>query len=128
MGQMTHYRSCQSFLLLNLNHLFPMHSLYLYGWFIFSQFSVTWCFFCIVGHFQWFSKSSLTYSTNTVIIFECICMLDKSIKQWLFSPLRLVTSSRLQFMQGPGGLASCTELSKLFKCTSTSLFTGTNFS
>jgi hypothetical protein len=85
------------FILLSSMH---MHSkMMLYGWFIFSQFSVTWCCFCIVGHFQWFSKSSLTYSTNTVIIFECICMLDKSIKQWLFSPLRLVTSSRLQFMQ-----------------------------
>jgi hypothetical protein len=29
MGQMTHYHSCQSLLLLNLNHLFQMHSLYL---------------------------------------------------------------------------------------------------
>ena len=40
-----------------------------------------------MGHFEWFSKSCLTHSTNTVIIFECICIFDKSIKQWLISPL-----------------------------------------
>jgi hypothetical protein len=28
-----------------------------------------------------------SHSTNTVIIFECICIFDKSIKQWLISPL-----------------------------------------
>jgi hypothetical protein len=40
-----------------------------------------------VGHFEWFSKSSLTHSTNTVVIFECICIFDNNIKQWLISPL-----------------------------------------
>ena len=40
-----------------------------------------------MGHFEWFSKSCLIHSTNTVIIFECICIFDKSIKQWLISPL-----------------------------------------
>jgi hypothetical protein len=61
----------------------------IYGWFLFSQFSFAWCRFCIVGHFEWFSKSSLTHSSNTIIIFapECICIFDKSIKQWLISPL-----------------------------------------
>jgi hypothetical protein len=62
----------------------PLHKLKctacIYDCIIFSQFAFAWCCFCIVGHFEWFSKSSLTHSSNTVIIFECICIFDKSIK------------------------------------------------
>jgi hypothetical protein len=32
-------------------------------------------------------NNDCTHSTSTVIIFECICIFDKSIKQWLISPL-----------------------------------------
>ena len=131
MGQMTHYHSCQSLLLLNWNHLFQMHSLYLWLNYIFFA----WCCFCIVGHFEWFSKSSLTHSTNAVIIFECICIFDKSIKQWLISPLwevPVVLSQIFSFTVYARawwtGFMHPAGLSKFFKCTSTSLFTGSTFS
>ena len=131
MGQMTHYHSCQSLLLLNLNHFFFKCTACIYGCIIFSQFSFAWCCFCILGHFEWFSKSSLTHSTNTVVIFECICIVDKNIKQWLISPLWQVPVALSHIFSftvyarawwsasmHPAGL------SIFFKCTSTSLFTG----
>ena len=120
-GSMTHYHSCQSLLLLNLNHLFQMHSLYLW---------LNHIIFCLM-----FSKSSLTHSTNTVIIFECICIFDTSIKQWLISPLwevpvafshicpfTVYARAWCSAFMHPAGL------SKFFKYTSTSLFTGSTFS
>ena len=129
MGQMTHYHSCQSLLLLNLNHLFQMHSLYLWLNHIF------FCLMLLLGHFEWFSKSSLTHSTNTVIIFECICIFDKSIKQWLISPLwevPVVLSHIFSFTVYARawwtGFMHPAGLSKFFKCTSTALFTGSPFS
>jgi hypothetical protein len=90
---------------------------------------------CIVGHFEWLSKSSLTHSTNTVIIFECICIFDKSIKQWLISPLwevpvalSYIFSFTVYARAWWSAFMHPAGLSKFFKCTSTSLFTGSTFS
>jgi hypothetical protein len=59
--------------------------------------SFAWCCFCIVRHFEWFSKSSLTHSTNTVIIFECI---QQTLTAMVMCHLTLVNvHSILQLMQ-----------------------------